>query len=101
MSQQQANQAPSKLKAGVLLGLGCITSPCCTPLIVPLALTLIAGTPFAAWLSANLGLVYGGLTLISMASLVLGLHLLRRKSSGAPRAQTIRASDVTVSSETN
>lgn len=53
-------------------GLACITSPCCTPLIVPLGLVLIAGTPLAAWLTQYIGWVYGGLTLVSIISLVLG-----------------------------
>ena len=51
-----------------MLGVACVTSPCCTPLFVPLGLALLAGTPAAVWLSANLGWVYGGLTLVSIIS---------------------------------
>jgi predicted MFS family arabinose efflux permease len=56
----------------------CIFSPCCAPLLVPVALALLAGTPLAAWLGMNLGWVYGGLTLVSVISLVLGIRWLRR-----------------------
>ncbi len=87
----------SRLKAGLMLGIGCITSPCCTPLLVPLALAFLAGTPLAVWLSANLGLVYGGLTLISIASLLLGFRLLWRKSSAEKTTQTVRPSGISVS----
>lgn len=68
-----------KIRSGVMFGLACITSPCCTPLIVPLGLALIAGTPLAAWLTHYLSWVYGGLTLVSILSLVLGWRWLRKK----------------------
>jgi predicted MFS family arabinose efflux permease len=58
----------------------CVTSPCCTPLIVPLGIALLAGTPFALWLSAHLGWVYGGLTLVSVISLVLGLRWMGQRA---------------------
>ncbi len=57
-----------------MLGVACITSPCCTPLVVPAMLALLAGTPVAVWLAHNVGWVYGGLTLVSLISLVLGLR---------------------------
>lgn len=60
-----------KLRTGFMIGVACITSPCCTPLIVPLVIALLAGTPIAWWISQNLGLVYGGLTLISIMSAVI------------------------------
>lgn len=60
-----------KIRGGVMFGLVCLTSPCCTPLIVPLGLALLAGTPAAVWLSAHLGWVYGGLTGLSVLSFVL------------------------------
>jgi hypothetical protein len=68
-----------KIRAGMMFGLACITSPCCTPLIVPLGLALIAGTPLAAWLTQYIGWVYGGLTLVSIVSLVLGWRWLGQK----------------------
>jgi hypothetical protein len=63
----------------VLLGIACITSPCCTPLIVPVILALLAGTPVAVWLAQNVGWVYSGLTLVSVTSMVLGLRWVWRK----------------------
>ena len=70
-----------KIRSGFMFGIACIASPCCTPLIVPLGLALVAGTPVAVWASAHLGWVYGGLTLVSIVSLVLGLRWLGQKSA--------------------
>jgi hypothetical protein len=60
-------------KAGLFL-LGCLSSPCCTPLYVPIVLSLFAGTSFALWLSQNLYWVYGILSLISLLSFALILR---------------------------
>lgn len=54
-----------------MLGLGCLTSPCCTPFVVSLGLSLLGGTPIAAWLALRIGWVYGGLTLVSIISFAL------------------------------
>jgi len=70
-----------KIRSGVMFGVACITSPCCTPIIVPTGLALLAGTPVAAWVSANVGWVYGGLTLLSVISLVLGVRWMEQKSA--------------------
>jgi hypothetical protein len=43
------------------------------------SLSDIAGTPTATWLMHNAGWVYGGLTLISLISLILGLRFLGGK----------------------
>ncbi len=69
-----------KIRGGVMFAVACVTSPCCTPLFVPLVLVLLAGTPAAVWLSAHLGWVYGGLTLVSVVSLVLGWRWLKQKT---------------------
>src|SRR5262245_30497828 len=69
-----------KIRGGVMFGLACLTSSCCTPLIVPLGLALIAGTPLAAWLVHYISWIYGGLTLISIMSLVLGWRWLGQKT---------------------
>jgi hypothetical protein len=69
-----------KIRSGVMFVLACVASPCCTPLIVPLGLALLAGTPVAIWASAHLGWVYGGLTLLSIVSFVLGLRWMKQKS---------------------
>ncbi len=68
-----------KIRGGLMFGVACIASPCCTPLIVPLVIALLAGTPVAAWLTAHLGWVYGGLTLLSALSLGLGFHWMKNK----------------------
>ena len=67
-----------KLRSGVMFVIACIFSPCCAPLLVAVALALLAGTPVTAWIGTNLGWVYGGLTLLSVISLVLGIRWLRR-----------------------
>lgn len=61
----------NSISGALMFVLGCLTSPCCTPLLIPLLLGLFVGTPFAVWVSANLGLIYGGLTLISVISFTL------------------------------
>ncbi len=48
--------------------IGCLLSPCCSVLYVPLLLLVFAGTPIAAWIGANVGWIYGALTLLSFAS---------------------------------
>jgi hypothetical protein len=70
-----------KIRSGLMFGVACITSPCCTPIIVPIVLALLAGTPLAVWLSAYVGWVYGGLTLLSVISLVLGFRWLGQKNA--------------------
>ncbi len=69
-----------KIRSGVMFGIACIFSPCCTPIIVPIGLALLAGAPVAVWLSANIGWVYGGLTLLSVVSLVLGFRWMGQKN---------------------
>ena len=69
-----------KIRSGVMFGIACIASPCCTPIIVPIVIALLAGTSAAIWLSAHIGWVYGGLTLLSIVSLVLGFRWMRQKS---------------------
>lgn len=72
--KDQGNPRQRKIRGGLLLGVGCVTSPCCTPLLVPLALTLLAGTPIAAFLTRYVGWVYALLTLISLGTLFLGVR---------------------------
>ena len=68
------------IRSGVMFGIACVASPCCTPLIVPLGLSLLAGTLVAVWLSAYVGWIYGGLTLISITSFVLAYRWMGQKS---------------------
>ena len=67
-----------KIRSGLMFGISVIASPCCAPLIVPLILALLAGTPIAIWLSHHIGWVYGVLTLASIISLAFGLRWMRR-----------------------
>jgi hypothetical protein len=50
-----------QIRGAVMFGVACIASPCCTPLILPIVIALLAGTPAAGWMTQNLGMVYGGL----------------------------------------
>src|SRR4030095_3170649 len=80
INKNQEQTMWQKIRSGVMFGVACITSPCCTPLIVPLSLSLLAGAPIALWLSTHIGLVYGALTLLSIVSLVLGLRWMSQKT---------------------
>ena len=81
--QPQQLMRSKSIRSVLWVGVACLTSPCCTPLFVPLALALLAGTPIALWLTAVLGWVYGILTLISVCSLLLAFRSLSRKPSGS------------------
>ena len=70
-----------KIRSGVMLAVAGLASPCCAPLYVPLFLAFLAGTPAALWVSAHLGWVYGGLTLLSIASFVLAIRWLGQRTS--------------------
>ena len=88
---QMENTLWKKIRSGLMFGVACITSPCCTPLIVPLGLALLAGTPIALWLlSANIGWIYGGLTLVSIASFVLGFRWMGQKAESRRSMETAR-----------
>lgn len=80
-----------KIRGGVMFVVACIASPCCTPLIVPVVLALLAGTPAAVWLGQNLGWVYGGLTLLSVVSFVLAFRWMGKngRRTAAPTIQPV------------
>jgi predicted MFS family arabinose efflux permease len=59
-----------------------------------LGLALLAGTPLAVWLSANIGWVYGGLTLLSIISFVLGFRWVGQKTETKRSIETARKSAV-------
>jgi hypothetical protein len=80
-----------KFRSGIMFGVACITSPCCTPLLVPLVLGLMAGTPIAAWLANYIGWLYAGLTLLSIVSLVLGLRWAKHNSSSPRLSSGVRS----------
>jgi hypothetical protein len=74
------------VRGGWLLAIGCLVSPCCAPLLVPIGLALLAGSPIAAWLTVHLDWVYGALTLLSALSIGLGIWWLtgrREPATGA------------------
>lgn len=87
------------MHSGILFALACLTSPCCTPLIVPLGLSLLAGTPAALWLTQHGGWVYGVLTGISLLSAVLGLYGMR--TPARPRRPGARPSRSTKTPESS
>lgn len=66
-----------RFRASIMFVVACIASPCCTPVIVPVILALLAGTPAALWMTQNLGVVFGGLTLLSAVSFVLAFRWMR------------------------
>jgi hypothetical protein len=70
-----------KVRGGTMLTIACIASPCCSVLLVPVILTLLAGTPVAVWIAQHLGVVYGGLTLLSIVSFGLVFHWYRPKQN--------------------
>lgn len=87
-NNQQDMSLWRKIRSGVMFGIACVASPCCTPIIVPVAIALLSGTPAAIWLFANIGWVYGGLTLLSIISLVLGFRWMRQKSNHSVNAES-------------
>jgi hypothetical protein len=91
-----------KIRSGFMFVIACVASPCCTPLIVPLGLALLAGTPIAVWASGNIGWVYGGLTLLSIASFVLAYRWTGNKSASKgsmPKATVQPTQEITRSQE--
>jgi len=72
--EAESSNRRATVRSGALFIIACLASPCCTPLYVPLALALLAGTPTAVWLSARIGWVYGALTVVSVVSLVLAFR---------------------------
>jgi len=81
VKSKEENNIWQKIRSGFMFVIACIASPCCTPIIVPIALALLAGSPVAIWATANIGWVYGGLTLLSVVSLVLGIRWMNQNRS--------------------
>lgn len=63
-----------KIRSGVMFAASVITCPCHLPIVLPLVLALLAGTPAAVWITQNVGWVYGGMTLLFFVSLALGFR---------------------------
>jgi predicted MFS family arabinose efflux permease len=51
--------------------LAVITCPCHLPLVLPIVLGVLAGTPIAAWITQHVGWVYGGMAVVFLMSLLL------------------------------
>ena len=77
---QEKTNCGRKFVAALGLVLPVLPALAVTPIFVPIALALLAGAPVAVWLSANVGWVYGGLTLLSIVSLVLGFRWMGQKT---------------------
>ncbi|MBX3065320.1 MAG: hypothetical protein KF726_20250 [Anaerolineae bacterium] len=86
----------SNLRYKLMFAIACLASPCCTPLLVPLIIGLLAGTPAALWMSQHVGLVYGLLTGISIASFIIGLRWMNNRRSANPQPITLRLSEVPI-----
>lgn len=80
-NKNQEKNMWQKIRSGFMFVIAGIASPCCTPIIVPIGIALLAGTPIAIWASANIGWVYGGLTLLSVVSLALGIRWMKQKNN--------------------
>ena len=63
-----------KIRSGVMFVASVITCPCHLPIVLPLVLVLLAGTPAAVWITQNVGWVYGGMTILFFVSLALGFR---------------------------
>jgi len=51
---QLENTMWKKIRSAAMFGVACITSPCCTPLIAPLGLAILAEMPVALFPSCQL-----------------------------------------------
>ena len=89
------NSTWQKIRGGGMLAIACLASPCCSILYVPVLLALLAGTPLAVWMGQNLGLIYGGLTILSIASFALGFRWLTKT-----KRQTSSAKDTSLGTST-
>lgn len=72
-----------KIRGALMLIVACIFSPCFAPLLVPIVLSLLAGTSVALWMGQNLGWVYGGLTLICFISFAVGWRWMRQSQQAS------------------
>lgn len=63
-----------KVRSSVMFIVSLVTCPCHLPIILPLALAFLAGTPAAVWITQHVGWVYGGMTLLFFFSLALGFR---------------------------
>lgn len=74
-----ADEHTMNIRSGLLFVVACLTSPCCTPLLVPLVAGLLAGTPLAIWLTPHLAWIYTALTVVFVSSLIFAFFSLRQR----------------------
>jgi len=80
-----------QIRSGVMFVLSAITCPCHLPIVLPLVLALLAGTPVGVWVTQNVGWVYGGMTLLFFGSLALGFHWIGQNDVVCEPGPTYRA----------
>lgn len=61
-----------KIRSAVMYVVAFVSCPCHLPLIMPLILVLLAGTPAAVWITQHTGWVYGIMAGVFLFSLALG-----------------------------
>lgn len=67
-----------KIFSGLMFTISAITCPCHLPLVLPFVLGLLAETSVAVWLTQNVNLVAGGMSVVFLTSLALGFVQWRR-----------------------
>jgi len=63
-----------KVRSSVMFIVSLVICPCHLPIVLPLVLAFLAGTPAAVWIAQNVGWVYGGMTFLFFLSLALGFR---------------------------
>ena len=78
-----------KIRSGVMFTASLITCPCHLPIVLPLALALLAGTPAAVWITQNVGWVYGTMALLFFVSVALGFRSISQPAAECEPQLTI------------
>ncbi len=89
-----------KVRSSVMFIVSLVTCPCHLPIVLPLALVLLAGTPLAVWITQNTGWVYGGMTLLFFVSLALGLRWMNQSAEKCESRLVLSASKPTTQTAT-
>lgn len=91
MTKEPTTSVWRRVWGGGSLALACLASPCCAPLYVPVVLSLLAGTPIAAFLAGYVGWIYSAFTALSVVGLIGGGWLLLGKKDEQPPALAQKA----------
>lgn len=62
------------IRSGMMGALAVISCPCHLPLVLPIVLSILAGTPISIWITQHVGWVYGGMAIVFLVSLLLTLR---------------------------